>query len=227
MTLRNQLLTQLPPHELKQITPVLDRVWLPAGMQLASIEERPDFAYFPETSIVAVVTSADDNVECYVGFYGFEGFGSSSIVLGAPASASHEVVQCAGWAYRIRTADLMPLMAGTGELRRLLLCYVHVLMMQIAYTAFSHSRRVEQRLARLLLMYQDRLRVSSLAVTHQRLSVMLGVRRPGITEALHLLEGAKLIRAQRGLIDILDRPGLQSLTGGCYGKPEAEYRRLI
>jgi DNA-binding MarR family transcriptional regulator len=67
----------------------------------------------------------------------------------------------------------------------------------------------------------------SLAITHQRLSDLLGVRRSGVTEAIHVLEGRNLIRARRGFVDILDRPQLELLTAGCYGRPEAEYKRLI
>jgi CRP-like cAMP-binding protein len=108
-----------------------------------------------------------------------------------------------------------------------MLRYVHVFMMQLANTVLANSARIEQRLARWLLMYQDRIRGVSLAVTHQALSSMLGVRRAGITEAIHVLEGRKMIRSQRGLINILDRPRLEMMTAGSYGGPEAEYRRLI
>ena len=194
---------------------------------MLSAEEQPDYVYFPENSIVAVVACDDHQRNCYVGFYGFEGFGSLAAVLGIPTSANQEIVQFGGFAYQIRTTEFRRLLSSLRVLRRLLLCYVHIFMMQLAGTALSSGTRVEQRLARLLLMYQDRIRTSSIAVTHQRLSDILGVRRSGITEAVHALEGEKLIRAHRGLIDVLDRSRLVALTAGCYGKPEAEYRRLI
>jgi CRP-like cAMP-binding protein len=226
-SLRNTLLSRLPEHELEQIFPLLDRIWLSADTKLFSVEDRPDYAYFPESSLVGVLTCAEDERLCYVGFYGFEGFGSLATALGVPSTGHTEIVQVAGYAYRIKAADLHAAIVELGQLRRELNCYIHVFMMQIAGTALSNGTRVEQRLARLLLMFQDRMQASTLAITHQRLSDILGVRRSGITEAVHLLESDRLIRAQRGLIDILDRPRLEKLTAGCYGRPEAEYRRLI
>jgi DNA-binding transcriptional MocR family regulator len=101
-------------------------------------------------------------------------------------------------------------------------------MTQIADTALANSSlRIDQRLARWILMIQDRLRTSSIAVTHQRLSDLLGVRRSGVTDAVHLLEESHMIRARRGMLDVLDRPQLKNLAAGCYGKPEAAHERLI
>jgi hypothetical protein len=228
MSIRNTLLFQLPAFELEEIEPMLTRVWLPADAQLLGVEHRADYAYFPESVIISVITHGDNHRHCYTGLYGFEGFGSLTTLLGVPTSPHDEVVQLGGYAYQIRATDLHDLVITLPEFRRRLNCYAHIFMMQISYTAFANgSTRVDQRLARWLLMYQDRLHASSIAITHQRLSDMLGVRRSGITEALHLLEGNGLVRAQRGLIDILDRPRLRLLTAGSYGRPEAEYQRLI
>lgn len=228
MNIRNTLLFQLPACELEAIAPRLVRVWLPADAQLLAIEGRSDYAYFPESVIVAVIAHGDNHRNCYIGLYGFEGFGSLTALLGVSTSPHDEVVQLAGYAYQITVTDLKELVGALPELRRRLHYYVHVFMMQVSYTAYANGNlRVEQRLVRWLLMYQDRLRANTIAITHQRLADMLGVRRSGITEALHVLEGNGLIRAQRGLIDILDRSRLLPLTAGSYGKPEAEYQRLI
>jgi CRP-like cAMP-binding protein len=225
--MRNNLLTQIPRKEFQELAPLLSRRWLAADTQLFNIEDRADFVYFPENSIVAVINDGSNGQNCYIGLYGCDGFGSLTTVLGIPTSANHEIVQTAGFAHQIRASDLRTLLNSLHELRRVMLSYVHIFMMQIAGTALANHIRVEQRLARLLLMYQDRVATDSLAVTHQRLATMLGVRRSGITEAIHTLEGNKLIRTQRGMIDILDRARLVEMTDGSYGKPEAEYRRLI
>jgi CRP-like cAMP-binding protein len=226
--MRNKLLSSLSPAVLGQMTPMLHRTWLEQGAQLLAVEDPPDYAYFPETCIVSVIACGENQRTCYLGLYGFEGFGSMAAALGVPTSPNSEVVQSAGFAYRMRVSDLHMAAASLPEFGRLLHCFIHIFTMQIAFTAFSNGHtRVDQRLARWLLMYQDRVRASTLAITHQRLSDILGVRRSGVTEAVHVLEGNKLIRAQRGLIDILDRPRLEVLTAGTYGKPEAEYRRLI
>ena len=112
-------------------------------------------------------------------------------------------------------------------MRRILLRFAHVFMIQIASTTLADGRYgVEKRLARWLLMCQDRLG-ESLPLTHDFLALMLGVRRPSVTDALHTLEGKLLIRSERSLVTIRNRAGLTELAGSSYGLPEAEYRRLI
>ena len=105
--------------------------------------------------------------------------------------------------------------------------YAHVFMIQIAATALADGRyRVEQRLARWLLMCHDRLS-DSLPLTHEILALMLGVRRPSVTDALHILEGSLFIKAKRGRIIVRNRRGLEELAGAAYGAPEAEYHLLF
>ena len=228
MALRNALLSQLPTNEVEAVTPLLTQIWLPADTRLIAIEQRPEHVYFPGSAVISVITRGDNGRNCCVGLYGYEGFGSTCALFGIPMSPAEEIVQSAGWSYCLSTNDLQGQFAILPGLRRRLHWYVHVFMMQISYTAFAlASTRIEQRLARWLLMYQDRTSTSSLAITHQRLSDMLGVRRAGVTEAIHVLEGERLLRGHRGLIDILDRPRLIALTAGAYGAPEAEYVRML
>ena len=99
---------------------------------------------------------------------------------------------------------------------------------QVAATAAANSERViGQRLARWLLMCHDRIEGDDLPLTHEFLSIMLAVRRAGVTEAIHLLEGADLITARRAFITIVDRERLEETAGESYGEPEAEYEKLI
>jgi CRP-like cAMP-binding protein len=225
--MQNSLISQIPRSEFRELVPLLSRRWLDADTVLLRVEERADYVYFPENCIVGVINDGEKGHSCYIGLYGGDGFGSLTTVLGIPTSPNHEIVQAPGFAYQLRATDLRLLLAALPELRRVMLSYVHIFMMQVADTALAGHIRVEQRLARLLLMYQDRVPADTVAVTHQRLATMLGVRRSGITEAIHALEGNRLIRTQRGLIEILDRPKLIQMTEGSYGKPEAEHRRLI
>jgi CRP-like cAMP-binding protein len=109
-----------------------------------------------------------------------------------------------------------------------LLRYVHVFMMQASQTALANGRgRLSERLARWLLMWQDRLKTRHLTVTHEFLALLLGVRRQGVTLALHELEGQGLIRGTRNRITVVDREGLLGLANGFYGVPEVEYDRTI
>jgi CRP-like cAMP-binding protein len=105
---------------------------------------------------------------------------------------------------------------------------VQTFMVQVAQTAVANARTpAEERLARWLLMYHDRQDGDDLPVTHEFLSIMLGVRRPTVTVAIHTLEGAGLIRARRGHIRVIDRGRLEEAAGQTYGPAEAEYERLI
>jgi CRP-like cAMP-binding protein len=110
----------------------------------------------------------------------------------------------------------------------LLLRYVHCFMTQLGRTIMSNlTDAVEKRLARWLLMNHDRLEGDRINLTHNQLAVMLGVRRATVTDALHVLEGAGLIRSTRGLIDVLDRGQLRAFAGESYGAAETEYARFI
>ena len=119
-------------------------------------------------------------------------------------------------------------MASSPTFAQTLLRYVHVFMVQANHTAIAAGRgKIHERLARGLLMWQDRVRDDQLSVTHDFLALLLGVRRPGVTVALHELEGKGLIRSTRNMVRILDRGGLQRAARGYYGTPEAEYDRSI
>jgi CRP-like cAMP-binding protein len=119
-------------------------------------------------------------------------------------------------------------MEASPSLKALLLRWVQVLMIQTAQSALANGRyTIQERLARWLLMCHDRLDGDDLPLTHEFLSLMLGVRRSGVTEALHVLEGVKIVRTSRGRIHILDREKLEEIAGDCYGLSEAEYAKLI
>jgi CRP-like cAMP-binding protein len=119
-------------------------------------------------------------------------------------------------------------MQASESLRGVLLRYVQVFMVQTAHTAIANARaRLDTRLARWLLMAHDRVRNNNLPLTHEFLSLMLGVRRAGVTEALHSLERQKFIMISRGEIIILNRKGIERTAGTSYGTPEAEFRRLL
>jgi CRP-like cAMP-binding protein len=109
----------------------------------------------------------------------------------------------------------------------LLANYVHTTEVQVAYSALANGRyNMHERLARWILMCHDRIE-GDLPLTHEFLSLMLGVRRSGVTDELHKLEGTLSIKATRGNIHVRNRERLEDIAGGCYGPPEDEYERLI
>ena len=118
-------------------------------------------------------------------------------------------------------------MDASRTLSATLLRYVNVFMVQGSQTALANGRgRLDVQLA-WLLMWDDRLRPDTLTVTHEFLALLLGVRRQGVTDALHALESNGLIRSIRSNVRILDRAGLLLVAGGLYGVPEAEYDRAL
>jgi len=137
-------------------------------------------------------------------------------------------VQNAGAGQRISADNLRRAMRKSSTLQSLLLLYAHTFLIQTTQTAKANARSsIEERLARWLLMAHDRLETDDLNITHEFLSVMLGVRRSGVTVALNILETTGLISIHRGVITIVDRKGLKATANGAYGVPEAEYNRLF
>jgi hypothetical protein len=118
-------------------------------------------------------------------------------------------------------------MDASAPLRKLLLGFVHVFMVQTAHTAIANTRaHIDERLARWILMAHDRTRDNTLLLTHEFLALMLGVRRAGVTEALQSLKRHKLIDTGRQQIVVRNRKGLEQAAGKSYGVPENEYRHI-
>ncbi len=137
-------------------------------------------------------------------------------------------MQVAGTGHRITCEHPLPVLAERPAVRDLLLRFVHVMYTQAAYSALTNAvHHLDQRLARWLLMCHDRSTGDEMPLTHEWLSLMLGVRRPSVTTALHELEGKHLIGMDRGYITVRRREALEEFAADAYGRPEQEYRRLV
>jgi CRP-like cAMP-binding protein len=184
--------------------------------------------HFVETGLVSMigVNRADRRIE--VGMVGYEGVTGMGAVLGVDRATNEALVQSSGTALRLPTNALHEIMSKSPVFSALLLRYVHVFLMQANHTAIAAGRgKIPERLARGLLMWHDRVRADHLSVTHDFLALLLGVQRPGVTVALHELEGQGLIRSMRNAARILDRKGLELAANGLYGTPEGEYESLL
>jgi CRP-like cAMP-binding protein len=226
---RNRLLAALAKDdlallELPQAPTVLER-----GKTLESANRKIEAVYFPEHGVVSVVGGAGANGrEVEVGIIGREGVTGLPVILGDHRSPNQTFVQIPGDGYRVSVAALRSALGSSPILHRLLLKYVQAFMIQTAHTAIANGRgTLEQRLARWILMAQDRSDGKELPLTHEFLSLMLAVRRPGVTETLHRLADQGLIRHDRGVVTVLDREGLLEAANGLYGVPESEYERLF
>jgi CRP-like cAMP-binding protein len=225
-TTANRLLHFMSAEDRQLLAPNLERVELALRQTLEKANQPIEHVYFLEDGIASVVGDSKTFGQIEIGIIGKEGVTGLQVILGNSQSPYETFIQVPGAALRIDAQKLQAAMDKSRTLQQLLLRYVQVFMIQTSQTALSNAASLlTQRLARWLLMCEDRLASKSLPLTHQFLSVMLGVQRSGVTIALGELENRELIRCKRGMITILDRPTLMKLTNGSYGVAEAEYNR--
>lgn len=223
----NRLLRSLSPSDKELLRSGMSRVELERGRVLETIGVQTEQAFFIETALAAVVAHSPGR-EIGIGVLGNDGMTGLDIVLDAGHAANETLVQSAGTSICISSASLEAALEESSTLRNVLLRYAHVFTVQTSQTALTNIlASVEERLARWILMSHDRFYSNDLKVTHEFISLMVGVRRQGITEALHVLEGQKFIKSTRDNIHVLNRAGLIDLASGSYGVCEAEYERLI
>jgi CRP-like cAMP-binding protein len=225
---RNRLLAELSPSDLALVQPHLQPVPMPLLRDMERPNRRIEAIYFMEAGIASVVAVQPDETRIEVGLIGREGMSGIAVVLGGDQSPNATYIQVAGEAQRMTANELRKAMGASHTLRDSFLKFVQVFMVQTAHTAIANARfRIDQRLARWILMAHDRTRDTTLPLTHEFLALMLGVRRAGVTEALQSLKRQKLIDSGRNKIMMLNRKGIEQLAGSSYGVPEKEYRRLI
>ena len=223
---RNRLLAGLAPAVYDLLRSRLEPVPLALRQVLIQAHEPIAHAYFVEEGTASLLADLNERIE--VGMIGPEGMVGVPVVLDADRGPFTALVQGQGSALRITADDLHGILDDSGALRTRLTRYAQTIMTQVSTSAYANaSLNIEGRLARWILMSQDRLRCDELPMTHEFLSLMLGVRRPGVTTATHLLEGAGMIQARRGRITVLDRDKLRELAWDTYGPAEAEYERLL
>lgn len=227
-SVRNRLLAALCPEDFLVLASYLEPLDLDRDYVLV-IPNRPiDMVYFIESGMVSVVAEKADGRSIEVGVYGREGMGPVSVLLYSGQTPHHHYMQIGGTGFKVPTVDFLRITEQSATFRNLMLRFVHVFMTQAAQSALVNgSSIIEERLARWVLMCHDRLDAMEFPITHDFLSMMLGVRRSSVTDAIHLLERDSLIKATRGNIKILDRDRLRRAAGASYGVPESEYERLI
>ena len=225
---RNRLLAALPPEDLERLRPALLPVELPLRQTLEVPGEPVAAVHFPETGWASMLATLEDGDAAEVGVIGYEGMIGLPVLLGADRDDIEAMVQCPGTALRIEAAAFREELERTPAFRDLLLRYALVHHGQVARTAACNGRHhTEERLARWLLIAHDRAEVDDLPMTHELLSMMLGVRRAGVTVAAGALQRAGLIRYERGRIQITDRPGLEAAACECYGIARRAQDRLL
>lgn len=216
----NRVLSTLTRADLRLLQPHLQAVDLPLRKVLASSNRRVEQVYFLESGIASVVANGASAIE--IGIIGREGMTGASVAMGNSARIPHETyMQVAGGGLRVSADRLRDAITASVTLHHVLLRYIHSFMSQTAQTALANGRgKIEERLARWLLMAHDRVDGDQLPLTHEFLAIMLGVRRSGVTVALQELERKGLISYQRSMVTIIDRDGLEHNSNGAYCPPE-------
>lgn len=214
---QNSLLAALPRKDLHLMAGGTERVSLAYGEILCEPGKPIRHVYFPNDSLVSLLTLVDRHKALEVGLVGREGMVGLTLGLGLRVSPVRALVQGEGTAMRVTAAFFLKTLRASEALQRLLRIYTADLMAQITLTAACNRFHfIEARLARWLLMTHDRLRLNPFHLTQEYLSHMLGVRRVGVTNAASALQKDKLIGYRRGSITILDRKGLEAAACTCY-----------
>ena len=224
---RNRLLAALPPKCYEALQSVFEPFSLARGDILIEPNQPLTHVMFVETGIVSAVSRGDGR-RIEIGLVGRDGFVGVPLALGVDRTLHESIVQIEGEALRLPSATFTDLLEQYPPIRTLLLRYAYVFQLQTAQTALSNgSYSLEERLARWILMCRDRIDGDEFPITHEFMAFMLGVRRPGVTTTVHILEGAGMIKTRRSHIEIIDRAKLEDAAGESYGGAEAEYQRLI
>jgi CRP-like cAMP-binding protein len=218
----NALLDALDGPDLQLLAPKLERVALREDQSLEVATQPVTHVHFLTSGLVSLIARCPQGRRMELSLIGAEGAtGVAGLLDGNAASVADAVVQIPGSAWRMPFADLLSAVHAQRSLQDHVLAYIHSLMAQLAETALSTGHaKIEQRLARWLLMAADRCGTLKLPVTHEQLARSLAVRRSGITVALHMLESRRLVRSHRKLVEILDRESLMHEVDGLHGWDE-------
>jgi CRP-like cAMP-binding protein len=224
----NRLIDTLPQDDFDQVIPHLERVSLPIRTVLHQPGRLIGDIYFLTQGMVSVVATLEDGGAVEVGVIGNEGFAGIPALLGAE-TATHDVyMQIAGVGLQMKTSAMREVMERSPAFRDNLFRFVQFSLTQVSQTAACNVRHsVEQRLARWLLMADDRAAAETLLLTQEFLAIMLGVQRPGVSIAAGTLKQAGVIAYRHGRITIADREALQSASCECYRVVNDEFRRLF
>jgi CRP-like cAMP-binding protein len=227
-THENLLIQSLPRTSRSRLLAICEPVDLAMGDILGEVGLPTRYAYFPSIGFISLVSAIEGRPTLEVGMVGREGMLGTQLVLGVDAAPLHAVVQGAGVAWRIGAAGFSRELARSSALQRGLNRYVYVTMTQLASAAFClRYHQIGQRLARWLLMTQDRAQSDRFHITHEFLAYMLGVRRVGITTAASELQREGLITYRRGEIQVLNRRGLKAYACSCYADDLETYARVL
>jgi CRP-like cAMP-binding protein len=225
---RNRLLRRLSPQIYQRLLPHFKAISFESGDILYEAHSEIEFVYFPLDCVLSAVTMMEDGSGIEVGTIGNEGAAGLAAFIGPSISPHKLLAQVPGDGLRIEAKTLAREAKANPALFDLMLKHFHAFLSQISQSvACNGLHPILKRCCRWLLMTYDRVGRDELPLTHEFLSFMLGVRRPGVSETLQTLEDKGLIANSRGIITIIDRAGIEAMTCECYRIVVKEYERLL
>ncbi|MGB8915231.1 MAG: Crp/Fnr family transcriptional regulator, partial [Candidatus Sulfotelmatobacter sp.] len=214
----NRILLSISDSEYKALRPHLEHVNLPSHLVLHEAGAKLEFAYFLNRGLISLVVVMEDGKTAEAGIVGNEGFSGTPAAVGLSRGPLRAVVQVTGDGFRIKVGALQNALESAPGLQLMLHRYAAIRGMQVAQTAACNRLHdVKQRLARWLLMTQDRVDSGSLPITHDFLATMLGTDRPSVSLAAGVLQRKGLIEYTRGAVKIMNRKKLEDSACECYG----------
>ncbi|MFN2501395.1 MAG: Crp/Fnr family transcriptional regulator [Pyrinomonadaceae bacterium] len=224
-TTTNLLLNALPAEDLQRLTPDIERVELTRGAILYNPGDVIDFVYFPESAMISLVAFTEAGEATEVSVIGDEGAAGLEVLMGARSPLNSNMVQIANSGYRISAEKIRSEFKRGGAFHDLALGFTRKLMSQMGQIAFCNRlHTAEVRLARWLLMCEDRAHSDVLGLTQESIAVMLGSSRSTVTVVAIELQKTGFISYSRGKIQILDRPGLEAFSCTCYRTIQSAYQ---
>ncbi len=214
---RNKLLLALGDEEFHSLRPHLEFVNLPHHMSLHQPHRTVKFAHFPNEGLISLVVELKDGKSVEAGLLGKDGAAGMPAAMGLSRSPLREVVQITGNGFRVKISAMREVLRSSPQIHVILGRYAAGLAMQVAQTAACNRlHKIEERLARWLLIAQDRLESGTVNITHDFLATMLGTDRPSVTLAAGVLQEEEMIVYMRGSVKILNRKKLEQFACECY-----------
>jgi CRP-like cAMP-binding protein len=224
----NHLIDIMPHNERKRLLSICERVDLRLSQVLSESATITRHVYFPTGSFLSLLTSLDDLPMLEIGMVGSEGMLGTGVALGMPQSGLHARVQGNGTAWRLTTAQFKEELGRNSGLRHSLNRYLQVTMLQLTSVARClRFHDIDHRLARWLLMTQDRAHQDSFDVTQESIAFMLGVRRVSVTKAAAELQRRGVIAYSRGVVTVIDRKVLEAAACSCYAADLLCYSKYL